>query len=174
MTRTQTRAYGVVTPSSRQPLLEAMLRAFVWLVSNVVLACRTIFNRNARDWHTDAAREGLLPTPNDIQKETFSAANTGASKALMVSSTQSVRPSNHEGVLTSGSVFKEHAFPAKAGIQSARNARSSRSYLSPVIPAEEHQREEPEPRSDARRRMHTQPLASGSRAPRASGMTSSV
>ena len=157
MTRTQTRPYGVITPSSRQPLLEAMLRAFAWLVSNVVLACRTIFNRNTRDWHTDAAHEDQRPLPNDIQKETFSAANTGASKALMVSSTQSVRRSNHEGVLTSGSVFKEHAFPAKAGIQSARNARSSRSHLSPVIPAEAHQREEPEPRSDARRRITRNP-----------------
>ncbi|MEQ1784128.1 MAG: hypothetical protein ABMA14_22455 [Hyphomonadaceae bacterium] len=151
-----------------------MLRAFAWLVSNVGSMFGMFFNRPTRDWHTDAAQEDQLPAPNDIQKETFSAANTGASKALMVSSTQSVRPSNHGGVLTSGSVFKEHAFPAKAGIQSARKARSFRSHRSPVIPAEAHQHEEPEPRSDARRRKHTQPLASGSRAPRASRMTSSV
>ena len=68
MTRTQTRAYGVIAPSSRQLLLEAMLRAFVWLVSNVVSTLRTIFNRPTRDWHTGRAEEGQRPTPNDIHK----------------------------------------------------------------------------------------------------------
>jgi len=48
MTRTRTRAYGVLNPSTRQPLLEAMLRAFCWLVSNVVSMFRTIFNRPTR------------------------------------------------------------------------------------------------------------------------------
>ena len=95
MTRTETRAYGVVTPSSRQPLLEAMLRAFLWLVSNVVSLSGLFFNRRNRHWHTGAASEDQLPTSNDIQKETFSATNTGAFKALMVISTQSVRLSNH-------------------------------------------------------------------------------
>ena len=72
MTRTQTRAYGVVTPSSRQPLLEAMLRAFVWLVSNLALACRAILNRPTRDWHTDEPEEDQLEAPNDITQETNS------------------------------------------------------------------------------------------------------
>ncbi len=111
-----------------------MLCAFAWFVSNVVSTCRTIFNRNTRDWHTDAAQEDQ-PTPNDLTQETHRAETTGAPQALMVSSTQSVRPSNHEGVLTTGSVFKEHAFPAKAGIQSARNARSQQgAALSPLVP----------------------------------------
>ena len=70
MTRTQTRAYGVIAPSSRQPLLEAMLRVFAWLVSNVVSTFRTIFNRRTRDWHTDAASEDQLPKSNDIQEGT--------------------------------------------------------------------------------------------------------
>ena len=70
MTRTQTRAYGVIAPSSRQPLLEAMLRVFAWLVSNVVSTLRTIFNHNTRDWHTDAAQEDQLLTTNDIQEGT--------------------------------------------------------------------------------------------------------
>ena len=77
MTRTQTRSYGVVTPSTRQPLLEAMLRAFCWLVSNVVLACRTIFNRNTRDWHTGAVREDQLLTSNDLTQEILQAEPTG-------------------------------------------------------------------------------------------------
>ena len=68
MTRTQTRTYGVMTPSSRQPLLAAMLRVFVWLASNVVSKARTIFNRNTRDWHTDEAQEGQLRTLTDISE----------------------------------------------------------------------------------------------------------
>jgi len=51
-------------------LLEAMLRAFGWLVSNVVSMLATIFNRPTRDWHTDDAHEDQLPTPNDKQQET--------------------------------------------------------------------------------------------------------
>ena len=70
MTRPQTHAYGVVTPSTRQPLLEAMLRAFAWLVSNVVSMLATIFNRHTRDWHTDAAHEDQLPTSNDSYSAT--------------------------------------------------------------------------------------------------------
>ncbi len=66
MTRTQTRAYRVSYPLSRQLLLEAMLCVFACLVSNVGLVLRTIVNRNTRDWHADAARENQLPTPNDI------------------------------------------------------------------------------------------------------------
>jgi hypothetical protein len=48
MTGRQTRAQGVVTSSTRQPLLAAILRVFTWLVSNVALAFGTIFNRRSR------------------------------------------------------------------------------------------------------------------------------
>ena len=94
MTRTQTRPYGVVTPSSRQPLLEAMLRAFVWLVSNVASLFGMTINRNTRDWHTDAAHENQLPTSNDIQKEakttqpSFSGKAEGRIPGIPVVSTQ--------------------------------------------------------------------------------------
>ena len=71
MTRTQTRAYGVAISSSRQPLLEAMLCVFAWLVSNVGSMLRTIFNSNTRDWHMGTAQEDQLPTPNDIHVSTF-------------------------------------------------------------------------------------------------------
>jgi hypothetical protein len=43
-----------------------MLCAFACLVSNVVSMLATIFNRNTRDWHTDAAHEDQLPLPIDI------------------------------------------------------------------------------------------------------------
>ena len=110
-----------------------MLRAFAWLVSNVGSMFGMVINRNPRDWHTDAAGEGQLPTPNDLHQEINLAENTGASlQALMVSSTRSVCPSNHEGVLTAGSEFNEHAFPAKAGIQSERSKQGT--VLSPLMP----------------------------------------
>jgi hypothetical protein len=48
-----------MTPSSRQPLLEAMLSVIAWLVSNLVVTFRTIFNRSARVWHADAVAEAL-------------------------------------------------------------------------------------------------------------------
>ena len=102
MTRPQTRTYGVVTPSTRQPLLEAMLRAFVWLVSNAVSMLATIFNRHTRDWHTDGAHEDQLPMPNDLTQEKLQAAPTG---------------------LTSGS-GPSAAFPAEAGIQTPHNVRT--------------------------------------------------
>ena len=79
MTRTQTRTFGVAIPSSRQPLLEAMLRAFCWLVSNVVSMLATIFNRHTRDWHMDEAEDDHLPTPNELTQEALQAEPTGLS-----------------------------------------------------------------------------------------------
>ncbi|MEY4782687.1 MAG: hypothetical protein RIR41_622, partial [Pseudomonadota bacterium] len=46
-----------------------MLRAFAWLVSNVVSMLATIFNRPTRDWHTDDADDDQFPTPNDLTQE---------------------------------------------------------------------------------------------------------
>jgi len=94
MTRTQTRTYGVITPSTRQPLLAAMLRAFALLVSNVASAFGLIINRTARDWHTDDAREDQLPTPNDKQQETQRACSVilGLVPRIPVASTQGTTP----------------------------------------------------------------------------------
>ncbi len=102
MTRPQTHAYGVIAPSSRQPLLEAMLRAFLWLVSNVVSTCRTIFNRNTRDWHMDAAQEVQLPKLSDLTQETRQAEPTG---------------------LPTGS-GPSAASPAQAGVQTPHDVRT--------------------------------------------------
>ncbi len=104
MTRPQTRTYGVVTPSSRQPLLAAMLRAFCWLVSNVVSTLATIFNRHTRDWHTDDAQDDQLPTPNDLTEETRQAEPTGLSTGSGPSA----------------------ASPAKAGVQTPHEVRTSK------------------------------------------------
>ena len=161
-----------MTPSSRQPLLEAMLRAFAWLVSNVVSTLRTIFNRRTRDWHTDAASEVQLPTSADItEKEpqpsqpSFSgkrdvsaearraqaearipgipvASSRGTTTYSPEAHNQDARhKAEHDTVVVaalrreSRSESKGHAFPAtclpkleerrqKAGVQSARKARS--------------------------------------------------
>ena len=83
-----------------------------------------ISNRPRRDRHTNAESEDQLPALNDITQEILTAENTGAShQALILSSMRSVRPSKDERVLASGS-GPSTTFPAQAGIQSARNART--------------------------------------------------
>jgi hypothetical protein len=102
MTRTRTRTYGVAIPSSRQPLLEAMLRAFGWLVSNIVSMLATIFNRPTRDWHTGGAREDQLPTPGDPTPKgarhsqlSFSGKRAARIPRIPVASTQGTTPNSH-------------------------------------------------------------------------------
>ena len=71
-----------------------MLRAFAWLVSNVVSMFRTIFNRPTRDWHTDEAHDDQLPTPGDQHqgqqslKPSFSGKAAGRIPGIPVASTQ--------------------------------------------------------------------------------------
>ena len=101
MTQARTHAHGLVTPSLPQLWLTAMLRAFVELVRNVVSTFQMNRNRPPRDWHTGSADAALPRTKSDTQQqETVPAVPQDSPSALMVSSTQSVRPSNHEGVLT--------------------------------------------------------------------------
>jgi hypothetical protein len=142
MTRRQTRSYGVVTPSSRQPLLEAMLRAFAWLVSNVVSTCRTIFNRNTRDWHTDRAEEDQRPTPNDLTQEIFPAETTG----LPTGSGPSAASPAQAGVQTPHEVRTRNpsALRALTGPPPSRGTRvDTCAQLSGVIPGEGATRRRP-------------------------------
>ena len=46
-----------------------MLRAFCWLVSNVVSMLGLIIHRSTRDWHTDAARKDQPPMPTDTHNK---------------------------------------------------------------------------------------------------------
>jgi hypothetical protein len=71
----------MVTPPHIQPLLDAALRAFLWLVSNLGSMFRTIFNRRLRDWHTDAASEALPLTSTD-QPEGPNSAPPGSRPAV--------------------------------------------------------------------------------------------
>ena len=142
MTRTQTRPYGVVTPSSRQPLLEAMLRAFAWLVSNAVSLFGMTINRNTRDWHTDAAREDQ-PTPNDLTQETRQAEPTGLSTGSGLkpaSPAQAGVQTPHEVRTRNPSALRTLTGPPPSrGTRVERHAR----ILSPVIPGEGAQRRRP-------------------------------
>jgi hypothetical protein len=130
-------------------------------VSNVTSLFGLTINRHTRDWHTDGAHEDQLPTPGDITQEPFNAGDTGASEAIMASSTQSVRLSNHEGGLISGSVFKEHAFPAQAGIQPARKARSSNRQAPSAHPDGSREPETVMPRAQTRNLQSRTRIASG-------------
>ena len=106
MKQARTRTNGVGSPSFHQPLPTAMLRAFVALVQSVASTFQMKRNHPPPDWRTGPA-EALLPRmkTDTQQQETNSAIQHDGPSALILSSTQSVRPSNrapsnHESVRT--------------------------------------------------------------------------
>jgi hypothetical protein len=127
MTPAQTRAHGLVTPSPLDHWIDAMLRAFVELVRNVVSTLWMNRRRPPAECHSDATPAVLPGATNDTQSGNQPAAtNSQPPLALMVSSARSARPSNHEGVLTHvsyklprqrDSQLSVPLIPAKAGIQ---------------------------------------------------------
>jgi hypothetical protein len=138
MTRHKTAQTGLGTPQPRQLLLTAVLRAFAMLVHHVASTLQMIRRR--------AAVIGTQPTPTDLPRastdtpsqETPPAAQHRSPIALMVSSTQSVRPSNHEGVLTTPSV--SHApraihLPQRYALMEANRApmRATKGNLPPPV-----------------------------------------
>ena len=193
MTPARTASYGVSNPPPLQLWLHAVLMLFAELVSRAVSTLQMVRVRCTRDWHTKAphadlpretsgicAHERILrddrrsaPIPQDEasgrNQEGSPRHKRETIQALMVSSTQSVRPSNHKSGLTAlsaGSV--EHAFPApclpklqerrqKAGIQSVRNAHASRGNPLPSFRAQAHCAEDPEPRCQAHRLSSRKP-----------------
>ena len=76
-----------------------MLRAFAELVLNVVSTLRMRPSRLPAECHTDVPPAALPGETNDTQKET-QAVPQDSRQALMLSSTQSVRPSKHARGLT--------------------------------------------------------------------------
>ena len=85
-------------PQLPQPLLTAVLRALAMLVLNVV----STFQMRLRRPAVNATRQMPQPLPGmkiDTFKET-QAVQQDSRQALTPSSTRSVRPSKHEGVLT--------------------------------------------------------------------------
>jgi len=110
MTPVQTRANGLVIPPLPQLWLTAALHMLAELVLNVVSTLRMCFRRDPVIG-TQAMPAPLPGEKTDTQQQETqirdrraparqSTLSVEITEALMVSSTQSVRPSNHEGVLT--------------------------------------------------------------------------
>ena len=76
-----------------------MLRMLVDLVLNVVSTLRMRPSRLPAECHTDVPPAAVPGEKNDTSKET-PAVQQDSRQALMLSSTRSVRPSMHEGRLT--------------------------------------------------------------------------
>ena len=100
MTRHKHTHTGLVTPSLPQRLLTAMLQLFAMLVSSVSSTLQMTRRRLAAECHSDVTPAGLPRETTDTHQETEPAAQHRSPIALMLSSTQSVRPSKHEGALT--------------------------------------------------------------------------
>ena len=102
MTRHKHTHTGLVTPSLPQLLLTAMLQLFAMLVSSVASTLQMTRRRLAAECHSDVTPAGLPRETTDTHQETepVAASDYDCPIALMVSSTRSVRPSNHEGALT--------------------------------------------------------------------------
>ncbi len=161
MTQARARAHGVVTPSLSQLSLTATLRVLVRLVLGLASTLQMILNRRPRDWHMRATHEALpretseIHAPKSILRDDRRCASIPQDEARERStesrcytthkSTEALILRDREAIvskdggaltaLSTGSVFPEHAFPAKAGIQSARTARFQQgTALSPLIP----------------------------------------
>ena len=132
MTQARARAHGVVTPSLSQLSLTATLCVLVRLVLGLASTLQMILNRRPRDWHTRATHEAL---PRETSEISETGTNIGPSGSRPAVDAQRRTATLHDHAFTSGSVFREHALPAKAGIQSARTARFQQgTALSPLIP----------------------------------------
>ena len=93
MTPAQTRANGLGNPSLPQLWLTAMLRMLVELVRNVASTFQMRWLRPKRDWHTPDDEAPLPRMTSDTHREANTAAQHRSPIALILSRTQSVRPS---------------------------------------------------------------------------------
>lgn len=100
MTPAQTRASGLGNPSLPQLWLTALLCVLVELVRNVASTFQMSWLRLKRDWHTRDDEAALPRETSDTNQEANTSAQHRSPLALILSSTRSVRPSKHEGVLT--------------------------------------------------------------------------
>jgi len=113
MTRHKHAHTGLVTPQLPQLLLTAALRVLAMLVLHVASTLQMICRRRPVIG-TQAMPSDLPKAKTDIQhKETTPAAKQDSPIAFILSSTQSVRPSKDEGVLTSASAASCHPGNAK-------------------------------------------------------------
>jgi hypothetical protein len=101
--------------------MEALLRAFAMLWSAVAATFQMNPSRRARECDTPPAPVTLPGRTRDpIKENNFAAASSQPQEALMVSSTRSVRPSNHEGGLTAASHKPAHQVDCHPGSAACR------------------------------------------------------
>ena len=106
MTRHKHTHTGLVTPSPLDRWIDATLRLFAMLVQTVVSTVQMF----ARRPDVNATRQMPVALPGmktDTSKEPH-AVPQDSRQALMLSSTRSVRPSKHEGVLTTERFAETH------------------------------------------------------------------
>src|SRR5262245_52908670 len=99
MNRAQSGANWSGVPSLSHPWMAALLRLTAMLVSRAVRSSRMLLTCLPRECHTDVERDRLPAREdgNQQKEETAAAAGSQLHAALMVSSSRSERPSNHEG-----------------------------------------------------------------------------
>ena len=137
-----------MTPPPLDHWIDAVLMLFVSLAQGVAATFGMGRSRKPRDWHTQHPSSALPQTKPDIH----------------------IKEQN-----TSLEAYPLARVPGGGRDPvSAHSALPSRTTPTPVIPAEARERVELEPMSHAHKRQHVPPLASGSRASRASGMTRPV
>ncbi len=124
MTRYKHAQTGLVTPSPLDRWIDATLCVFAMLVHYVASTFQMIRRREAVN--------ATQPTPTVLpraktdtqQQETKAAAQHRSPPALILSSTQSVRPSKDEGVLTHASYkLQQHEHPNHLAPPSLRSSR---------------------------------------------------
>ena len=115
MTRHKHAHTGLVTPQLPQQWLTAVLRVFAMLVHYVASTLQMKQLHPKRDWHTPDDEAALPRMTSDTFKDNH-AAQHRSPPALILSSTQSVRPSKDEGVLTTVS----HTAPSPSVSHAAR------------------------------------------------------
>ena len=143
MTQARARAHGVVTPSASQLWLTATLRVLVRLVLGLVSTLPMIFNRRARDWHTDAQQEAL-------PRETSEISQTGTTLSTVILGLVPRIPAASPRGTTTHSLCALNRDARHKAEHDAVGVVASRP-LSPVIPAVARKREEREPRSHVHR-----------------------
>ena len=113
MKHAQGRAHWSGKPSLSQLWLGSTLHALAMLVLNVVSFLRMRPSRVPRECHTDVVPAALPRTNsnNNNRETTLAETSSETIEGLMVSSTQSVRPSNQEARLAGArnASCKEHA-----------------------------------------------------------------
>ena len=147
MTRHKHTHTGLVIPSPLDRWINATLHVLAMLVHSVASTFQMKQLHPKRDWHTPEDEAALPRVKTDTFKE-HPAAQHRSPIALILSSTQSVRPSKDERVLTAAShKLQQHEYPIhhtppslrssrrKSGSRASREMRVTGLLTQPWIPA---------------------------------------